>query len=96
MNCKQGDLAVIVGSDYEDDPDIGKVVECLEAVSVEGFADDEGVIWRVDRMLAQWDVDTEEREPDLPYIGDRWLMPIGTEAASRELAAEASETGEPK
>jgi hypothetical protein len=86
MTFKVGDIAVIVGSDYETDPDIGKSVELLELMgSVNGFADDEGPIWRVNRMIAQWDWHTEAREADLPLIGERWLMPLGEKQESSEL-----------
>ncbi|WP_439671451.1 hypothetical protein AEMCBJ_05145 [Cupriavidus necator] len=36
MNCKPGDLAIIVGSGLPDDPDIGKIVTVVEAIPSEG------------------------------------------------------------
>lgn len=36
MNCSPGDLALIVGSSIQNDPDIGKIVRVVEAIPSEG------------------------------------------------------------
>lgn len=78
MNCKQGDLALIICGQSQ-----GQAVTCLEALP-EGFrrddlprginqriSEDEGPLWRLDRPI-EWG--------DLLYLAiapDAVLMPIG-------------------
>lgn len=87
---------MIVHSDYENDPDLGKVVECLElfgAGVLPSFAKAEGPVWRVDRMCAQWDDETWGRIEDEPFVGDWCLMPIGKKREEMETAS--SDSAEP-
>lgn len=78
MNCKQGDLALVICG-----PDRGQIVKCLEQLPAGFRRDDlppeceqridekEGPLWRLDRLL-EWG--------DLVYMAiapDSVLMPIG-------------------
>jgi hypothetical protein len=95
VTFKKGDIAIVVGSDYDNDPDIGKSVELLESfpvASLPGYCEDEGVLWRVNRMICQWDAETETRIADEPFIGEVWLLALGEKEDSGELEY-ASEVG---
>ncbi|HWG75355.1 MAG TPA: hypothetical protein VN660_01005 [Steroidobacteraceae bacterium] len=72
MNCKQGDLALVIRSNSAN---IGKFVTCLEllpAGSCNACVED-GPLWRIDREL-EWD-STLGKFPG--YLVPDWaLMPI--------------------
>lgn len=81
MNCKPGDLALVVGPDG--DPDVGRMVTCLRLYRVgEKYRHDNrpyraGVnFWVVDREL-HWRKDGVLRM--LPFCPDAHLMPIRPE-----------------
>ena len=78
MNCKKGDMALIIKSRAGN---VGKVVTCLEFVgALEGWS--AGDLWLVDKKLP-----ANIGCPD-PYVSDAWLMPIGRKAKDKNLVNE--------
>jgi hypothetical protein len=74
MNCKQGDLALVVGSLRNN----GKVVTCLEllAAGAEYVEESVGPLWRVDRPL-EYTIDALPGIVATKYLApDRKLLPI--------------------
>ena len=81
LNCKQGDLALVIGSHPVNS---GQVVTCLELLPVGFFRDDlepgisqqvdpdEGPLWRTDKPLS-WG---EDGPPYMYIAPDRILRPI--------------------
>ena len=76
MNCKQGDLALVIRG-----RDAGKMLTCLELMTgganIGGYFM-RGDIWRVDRPISWfvYGLDVAEREEFVPYCCDALLMPI--------------------
>jgi len=90
MNCKPGDLALVVRAALPEN--VGKVVRCLEIApaGTEHFDPDEGPVWHIDRKLPTiWG-------RLVPYAFDRRLMPIRPsedhETSARVTAGEIEET----
>jgi hypothetical protein len=57
MNCKPGDLAVIVSG--VKDTNIGRIVRCVRITHFRGLRMpdgtlNEGVVWEIDRTLTAW------------------------------------------
>ena len=94
MNCKQGDLALILWG-----PSQGQAVTCLEALPA-GFLRDDlprgirqqiheqaGPLWRVDRLI-EWGESPESRRyrfsTSLRIAPDRALMPISPDSPVKE------------
>lgn len=71
MNCKQGDLAMIIGGKTQG----GKVVTCLRLLSRDEHQvhDDEGPVWAVDRDCS---FQTPRGSVWRRYCPDKVLMPI--------------------
>lgn len=72
LNCKPGDLAIVVHSDAGNH---GKIVECLELVPDFKFKNTNEIIiatpsWRIDRFLRCWD------GGQINYIPDSFLRPL--------------------
>ena len=63
MNCKQGDLAIIVkiknGSPDGAEKHLGKIVKCIES-----YYDDNFLIWETDPVLLDTDGDELDFEDD--------------------------------
>lgn len=84
MNCKQGDMAMVVGSKVGNNS--GKVVTCLSLVrgpiliELKDFTlvvDDAEWFWLVDRKMDFYDIENGKTYYELsPYMPDRALMPI--------------------
>lgn len=99
MNCKQGDLALVIAG-----WDAGKTVTCLEALPAGWVRDDLprgyrqpilaelGPLWRVDRLI-EWDASDESHirkrgvSTAIHVIPDSALMPIRPEPDEDELPA---------
>jgi hypothetical protein len=92
MNCKQGDLAIVV----DGSPNAGMMVTCLESLPA-GFRRDDlppfitqhfeeslGPLWRVDRFL-RWGATRIRIAPD------RYLMPIRPDSSDLESVEDAGE-----
>ena len=81
MNCKQGDMAVVVRSSAGNE---GKVVTCLEYVGHVGLIEVDGVLhylpssdyWLVDRVLNLSKYDGFLFLDVVSFIPDSFLMPI--------------------
>ena len=76
MNCKPGDLAFVVGSDYEQD---GLIVRCIRLITPGDVVGDTrfmnpGVTWLVDRDLRYHSNDLGDRVG--PVAPDENLRPI--------------------
>jgi hypothetical protein len=64
MNCKQGDMAIIIKSRWGNE---GKIVTCLELMGeIPGYY---GIHWMTDRLLPCEGITT-------PFINDAFLRPI--------------------
>lgn len=81
MNCKQGDMAVVVRSSAGNE---GKVVTCVEYLGRIGLVEINGEphymasgdYWLVDRVLNLSKGDGRLFLDHAPYIPDSFLMPI--------------------
>jgi len=82
LNCKKGDLAIIVRSDSGNE---GKIVQCLELIMTDHAPDITGsirvfhggvqAIWRIDRSIkAIHNISREHRE--MKYCRDSQLRPL--------------------
>jgi hypothetical protein len=73
MNCKQGDLALVVRGPKKN---LGKLVTCIEMVKSpgEGWTDFKIPVWRVDQKMT-WHNDRGKVIFE-PYAPDAALMPI--------------------
>ena len=70
MNCKPGDLAVVVRSMAGNE---GKIVRCLRLIPTvlrKPTGDWQHVIWEVDQELRSWSGDSDR------FIADEQLRPI--------------------
>lgn len=76
MNCRAGDLALIVPPAYS--KDCGKTVRCIrlvgDVVQAGRFQHNVGPVWEVDRNVTWSRVGGKDIE--MPYCADRVLMPI--------------------
>lgn len=81
LNCKQGDLAVVVGGTRG--RNVGKVVRCLELLPREAHMvkDEWGPVWRIDRELEFANCLGTALHKMAP---DKCLMPISPGDAVRE------------
>jgi hypothetical protein len=77
LNCKQGDLALVLGG-----RNVGKVVTCLEllAAGAEYVDESAGPLWRVDRPLEYLN-EALGMTANKYLAPDRLLMPIEPTAA---------------
>lgn len=87
MNCKQGDLAVIVRS--VTGSNLGKVVRCLSYAGEVYALRPEGTFgpfprWKIDRELPGWDGVSR------PYVFDKNLRPLRDNDGDDETLARAS------
>ena len=97
MNCKQGDMAVVVRSSAGNE---GRVVTCLEYVGSLGIIEINGEphymassdYWRVDRDLNLAKRDGRLFLDHAPFIPDSFLMPI---SGYKEPMVIEEEEGEP-
>jgi len=79
VNCKKGDLAVIISGF-----DTGKIVTCVQLetpVWLQGYMHDLGPIWRVDRDLTWMEQSGNSfikllRKFSSPHIPDHHLRPL--------------------
>lgn len=85
MNCKPGDMALVIGGPREN---LGREVTCLELYSpgiiptvtpagAPAFIESDEVFWLIDRNLTyqNWGGETV----DVPYAADCYLLPIRPE-----------------
>lgn len=82
MNCKQGDLAIVVRSHAGNE---GKIVRCLELLHTNQVVDTNGIVhihalgtvpmWRVDGLLKFKNIITDEVAM-VPYCADSVLRPL--------------------
>lgn len=80
MNCKQGDLAIVIRGFGEE---IGKCVTCIRLLptgaEVPGmdnqFSDHEGAVWEIDTKLT-WTYSMSRDLFRIPFASDKNLMPI--------------------
>ena len=97
MNCKQGDMAVVVRSAADNE---GKVVTCLEYVGQIGIVEIKGSAvslpstdyWLVDRDLNFYNAHLGMFADFAPYVRDSCLMPI---SGYKEPQQVKEEEGEP-
>ena len=89
MNCKQGDIAIVVRSIAGNE---GKIVRCLRLATEEEITQNNilknGTIWRIDIPLAKRGVRTRRLKPAIPFARDANLRPIrdpGTDATDETL-----------
>lgn len=90
MNCKQGDMAVVIRSSAGNH---GRTVTCLELIG-EGpmvlehngrkYMLSEGFWWRVDRDMNLMFGGTIFMPDVAPFALDKYLMPIGSQDAKIE------------
>ncbi len=90
MNCKQGDLAIIVWCSVTEN--IGKVRTCMES-SRELFEQRDGSViarfaWRVDQPLPGWD------GSDVWWVPDEMLRPIRDNDGEDEMLRIAGKPNE--
>jgi hypothetical protein len=76
LNCKPGDMAFIVGSDFEQD---GLIVTCLRRLCPGDVVDgirfwSPGTVWVIDRKIKYWSADIGEQEAHI--CPDENLRPI--------------------
>ena len=79
MNCKQGDLAIVVRSRIPNSPNIGKIVRCLEFVPTNSIGS-----FGLKRLYDSWRVDTliltvDDKGRPLGYsnmVSDCYLLPL--------------------
>ena len=64
MNCKQGDLAIVIGGDG-DRKNVGKIVRCVKLSSFDQYEE----CWEVD-ILLDWQLTM------LPFAPDCFLRPL--------------------
>jgi hypothetical protein len=79
MNCKQGDLAVIIKSQGTEN--LGKILTCVRLATADelreaGFKSRGQNWWVVDQKIALYRRDTGEFIKYGPYAPDQNLMPI--------------------
>lgn len=84
MNCKQGDMAIVIGSQYNN----GKMVTCLHFVGKPPFIADGGDWWEVDRPLEFRNAITGAYTGTRKYARDCQLMPIGKQGETLEIETE--------
>jgi hypothetical protein len=88
MNCKKGDLAMIIGG--VKGTQIGKIVTCLELVppGTEGVGLRWGPLWRVDQPINY--SACISNTPSIKYVApDMTLMPINPLDDEREIECTA-------
>lgn len=76
MNCKPGDLAIIIHDPQTKGRDLGKLVEVIQSM---GRDEDYDYCWECQPLspLAGWDDDGRYVENlDLINIPDTWLKPV--------------------
>ncbi|MDE1866978.1 MAG: hypothetical protein KGI08_04615 [Thaumarchaeota archaeon] len=74
MNCKQGDLAIVVKSTAGNE---GKIVTCLKLFNkVPGRTDSHGPLWETDTALNNFNGLTGKIVGTTRYIPDSFLRPI--------------------
>jgi hypothetical protein len=91
LNCKQGDLALIVRGDHDNIRNIGKLVTCLSLEDPpRGALRGSGRIWKVDRPLT-WRRNKSQQLHEQPYAFDEFLLPIRPEPDPIEEAIKSLE-----
>jgi hypothetical protein len=90
LNCKQGDIALIVKGDSGGIRNTGKLVTCLSLEDPPGpphpsIRAYNGRFWRVDRVLP-WRTSSTRRLFETPFVPDAWLLPIQPEPGPIEEA----------
>lgn len=80
MNCKKGDLAIVVSSIVPHSPNIGKIVRCLEFILAHTTVGIPGVItacdgWLTDVPLVQFNMLGIAHGQD-NFAADKFLRPI--------------------
>ena len=79
MNCKLGDMAIVVSSYYgSKSPNLGKVVTCLK-LRPAGYKDshpDDGAQWEVDRLMAYGFDESSLLIGHDFFIADIYLSPL--------------------
>ena len=84
MNCKKGDLAIIIKSWAGNE---GKIVTCLHYIGhIDGYAFGEDDLWKIDRNLRTNIGRTVNVFPDA------WLMPIGKKEVQKIKEKELEST----
>lgn len=92
MNCKQGDLAMVVGG--LKGTQIGKTCTCIRLMSQEEHGRDDGPYWATDRLFSYMVLSTGWRNWH-SYCPDRMLRPIGDGRIEvRELESVADGCGD--
>ena len=92
MNCKPGDLAIVVPPGFSEN--LGKVVRCIElckeAVAPDGIPlKASGPIWVIDRPLVWLSFTFSScRDTTLSFANDETLMPISPPDNFKELEDE--------
>lgn len=87
MNCKQGDMAIVIKSWCGNE---GRVVTCEEFAGECGDYQDSDM-WRIDINLPTINSLTGDMVESDPYISDSCLMPIGTTETEQAKQLEAVE-----
>jgi len=74
MNCKKGDLAIVVSSIVPNSPNIGKIVRCLEFVPTSLIYAEAG--WVTDIDLIQYFVFDRTPAKQDKFVVDKMIRPI--------------------
>lgn len=94
MNCKQGDMAIIIRSQAGNE---GKVVTCMEYVRGPMLYESKGKLcaltagdwWRTDRnvnmFVEESDGSTVVYQDFAPFVFDKWIRPIGNKDNPEEV-----------
>lgn len=92
LNCKQGDLAIVVKS--QNGRNFGKIVQCITYVGkVEGKKPND--IWVVDQMI-QWTDNNTGEVVNFPMISDSNLRPLRGDISDDETDEMILITGKPE
>jgi len=82
VNCKQGDLAMVIGGSYN----LGKVLTCLEFVGmppIDTMENGLNLFWRVDTAITYYNFLGEKSQHC--YIDDTALMPLNGEDRTKKV-----------
>lgn len=83
MNCKQGDMAIVIKGASANSPNIGRVVTCLK-LHPAGYMRllvSRGVVWEVDRDIAT-------THGKFHFMYDAWLRPLRGDLSGDETDTE--------
>ena len=98
MNCKKGDLAIIVSSSCGNE---GKIVKCLELLITDSFPDTDGrrqwhikgvhPIWRIDRPI---NLSNNFDTVQALYCSDERLRPLRGDLNGDDIESTTEKTNE--